>query len=507
MAMKRASMAHLSLKNICKSFDGVPVLRDVSFEVRPGEVVALLGENGAGKSTLSSIIAGIHTADSGSMQWNGSAYVPASPGHAIAAGIGLIHQETRLLPHLSIYENIFLGRLLTKHGRIDRTRMKQIADTQLARLGLAVSSDAPVRTLQIAAMQQVEIAKALSLQSKLLILDEPTASLGAEEVSLLFEHIKALQRDGVSFIYISHRLDEIPRIADRMVVLRDGNLIAQYDTSRVPTKRLVRDMVGRKVDAIFPACSAPSQNVVLEVEGVQSSAYRFENIRFSVRAGEILGVAGIIGAGRTELARCIAGIDALAEGRIRLNGAPVHLASPKDAIRHGIVFIQEDRKHKGLVLEHNVQSNVLLGNFDKMTLRGWCSKKGIAAYTQQLIERFRIKSHPFQEMKHLSGGNQQKVLIGKWISRSPTLVILDEPTRGIDVGARHQIYTIIARLAQSGAAILLISSDIEEVLGLAHRVLVLCRGVQRGVVEKCTTSKETIMELATSVSEHGAPNV
>ena len=493
-------MSRLLLGNISKSFDGIDVLCDVSFEVRPGEVVALLGENGAGKSTLSSIIAGIYSPDSGNMKWNGDPYLPASPGHAIAAGIGLIHQETNLLPYLSIYENIFLGRLLTKHGRIDRARMKQIADTQLARLGLAISSDTQVRELSIAAMQQVEIAKALSLHSQLLILDEPTASLGTEEVRLLFQQIKALQNDGVSFIYISHRLDEIPHIADRVVVLRDGSLISQYDTARVPTRHLISDMVGRKFDTIFPDSRAPSQNTVLEVEGIQSSTYQFENICFSVHAGEILGIAGIIGAGRTELARCIAGIDTLAGGHIHLNGTRVHFTSPKDAIQHGIVFIQEDRKYKGLVLEQDVKSNVLLGNFDKMTFRGWCRKKNITHYTNNIIKKFRIKSTSSQEMKNLSGGNQQKVVIGKWISRNPTVVILDEPTRGIDVGARYEIYTTITQLACDGAAIILISSDIEEVLGLAHRVLVLCKGVQRGVIEKGPKAKETIMELATSVS-------
>lgn len=490
----------LSVRNISKTFDSITALNDVSFDVREGEILALLGENGAGKSTLSAIVAGIHRPDSGAMEWEGSPYLPASPGHAIATGVGLIHQETNLLPDLTIYENIFLGRLITKRGMVNAAAMKAAADAQLARLGLRIPSTTPLSKLSIAAMQQVEIAKALTLHSKLLILDEPTAALGGEETELLFLQLKKLKAEGVSFIYISHRLDEIPQIADRVVVMRDGCVVAKHDDVAVPSSQLVSEMVGRTIDAIFPTKSNPQDATVLEVKGIKSKAKDFKNIDFSVRAGEILGIAGIVGAGRSELARCIAGVDHMAEGTMSLDGLPARFKNPKEAIDNGLVFIPEDRKYEGLILEQDISNNLLLGNFDKMTSRGWCLAKTISQKASTIITRFHIKGFPQQQARHLSGGNQQKVIIGRWISRDPKVVILDEPTRGIDVGARHEIYAIINKLASEGAAIIVISSDLEEVLGLSHRVLVLCNGVQTGILERETLTRENVMELATRLS-------
>ncbi len=488
----------LSIRGLSKDFFGNRVVSDLDLDVAPGEVVALLGENGAGKSTVSAMIAGIHPPTEGTMVWEGQAFRPVSPADALAAGIGLIHQEMRLLPDLSIAENVFVGRLPMRGAMVDRETMNRRAAEQLQRLGLDIPPTTRVGSLRVAAQQQVEIAKALTLNARLLILDEPTAALGGEETDRLFEQIERLKQDGVSFIYISHRLDEIARIADRVAVLRDGALVATHDTAQVPVKTLIEEMVGRSVDRMFPTIAPPRDQEVLSVDNLSGVDGAFRNVSFSVRAGEVFGIAGIVGAGRTELVRAITGADPLASGSVSIDGQVVHLREPGDAIRAGLVMVPEDRKQQGLLLDQTLADNVAYGNFDLMGRRGWISPGAMRRFAQAAISRMGVKGQPAQSASVLSGGNQQKLVIAKWISRDPKIFILDEPTRGIDVGARAAIYEVIAGLAQSGMAVVVVSSDLEEVLGLSHRVLVLSRGRQRGLLDREALSHVAVMELATS---------
>jgi len=488
----------LKLSGIGKSFSGTRVLENVDLTIGNGEVVALLGENGAGKSTLSSIVAGVIAPDEGSMTWHHAPYAPESPADAIAVGIGLIHQEMRLLPDLSIAENVFVGRLPMRGGVVDRETMYRVAGEQLHRLGLDVPPTRLVRKLRVAAQQQVEIAKALTQNARLLILDEPTAALGSDETERLFARIVALRAEGVSFVYISHRLDEIARIADRIVVLRDGLVAARHERSSVAVPVLLRDMVGRNIDRIFPDVDEPAERVVLDVRELVSSEGAFRDVSFTVRAGEIFGIAGIVGAGRTELVRAIAGVDRLSAGSVAVDGSVVRLREPGDAIKAGIVLVPEDRKGQGLVVQFSVADNLALGNFDQLAPHGWLATRAVRSFATAAIERLGVKGRPAQSASHLSGGNQQKVVIARWLSRQPKVVILDEPTRGIDMGARAAIYEIIAGLARSGTALVIVSSDLEEVLGLAHRVLVMSRGRQRGILPKASATNVGVMELATA---------
>lgn len=488
----------LSVSGVAKSFSGTQVLHGVDFDVREGEVIALLGENGAGKSTLSAIIAGALQPDAGSMTWEGVPYAPASPGAAIEAGVGLIHQEMRLLPDLSIAENVFVGRLPMRGGRVDRAAMQRRAQRQLQRLGLDVSPTRLVRTLRVAAQQQVEIAKALTLDARLLILDEPTAALGGAETERLFEQIGQLRQEGVSFIYISHRLEEIARIADRIVVLRDGHLVARHNTAQVPVAMLLRDMVGRSIERLFPQTAAPAKREVLRVEKLTSATDAYRDVSFSVHAGEIFGIAGIVGAGRTELVRGILGADKVSRGRVSVDGSLLRLGDPGSAIHAGIVLVPEDRKGQGVLLEQTLSANLALGNMDRLAPAGWLWPRRARAFALEMIERLGVKGRPGQLARYLSGGNQQKLVIARWLARSPKVFILDEPTRGIDVGARAAIYKLIADLARTGMAVVIVSSDLDEVLGLSHRVLVLSRGRQMGILESDAATSVAVMELATA---------
>jgi ribose transport system ATP-binding protein len=376
--------------------------------------------------------------------------------------------------------------------------MNRRAGEQLKRLGLNVPPTRLVRTLRVAAQQQVEIAKALTLRAQLLILDEPTAALGGDETERLFAQVDQLRREGVSFIYISHRLDEIARIADRVMVLRDGKLVAAHDSAQLPVKVLVEEMVGRSVDRMFPQTTEPGTDVVLEVDHLTSSAGAFADVSFSVRSGEIFGIAGIVGAGRTELVRAIAGADPLRSGTVVVEGKPLTLTGPSDAIAAGLVLVPEDRKAQGVLLDQSVAANIALGNLDRVAPGGWVRPNNVRAFALKAIERLGVKGSPAQLLRFLSGGNQQKVVIARWVSRSPKVFILDEPTRGIDVGARAAIYEVIAGLAKAGMAVIVVSSDLEEVLGLSHRVMVLSRGRQMGILDAAAATNVAVMELATA---------
>ncbi|MGO4246209.1 sugar ABC transporter ATP-binding protein [Paenarthrobacter sp. RAF54_2] len=487
----------LRVSRVTKKYPGTIAVQDVDLDIYPGEVVALLGENGAGKSTLSSIIAGVTQPTTGTMTWNGEPYAPATPGDAIAAGIGLIHQEMRLLPDLTVAENVMIGRWPMRSGMLDARTMREKAKTQLQRLGFKGSVDSLVRDLSVAGQQQVEIAKALLLNASLLILDEPTAALGQSETDALFECVRSLQAEGVSFIYVSHRLAEIAKIATRIVVLRDGLKITEHASGEVSPNQLVEEMVGRPLERLFPEVPQPRDNVVLEVKDLHDKEGTFKNVSFTVREGEIFGIAGIVGAGRTELVRAISGAQHRHGGTIVLDGKALKANDPMAAIKAGIVLIPEDRKQQGLVVSETIENNIALPNMAKIATGGWIAPSKVRKMASTVARNIGMKGNVSLPVGSLSGGNQQKVVIGKWLERNPRLIILDEPTRGIDVGARASIYEVIAELARNGNAVIVVSSDLEEVLGLAHRVMVLARGQNQGILNADEASPTRVMELAT----------
>lgn len=487
----------LRVTGATKEYPGTIAVQDVDLVIHPGEVVAMLGENGAGKSTLSSIIAGVIQPTTGHMTWNGDPYAPSSPGEAIAAGIGLIHQEMRLLPDLTVAENVMIGRWPLRRGFVDAKVMRAKAQAQLARLGFKGRMEDTVRDLSVAGQQQVEIAKALMLDASLLILDEPTAALGQAETDSLFDCIRDLKSEGVSFIYVSHRLAEIAQIADRIVVLRDGRKITEHSSGEVSPSQLVEEMVGRPVERMFPEVPQPQEEVVLDISELTDASGRFSDISFRVHAGEIFGIAGIVGAGRTELVRAIAGAQRRAGGTVTLDGKPVKANDPAASIKAGIALIPEDRKQQGLLVSDTIENNIALPNMAKLAAKGWIMPSSVRAFAKGVASGIGMKGDVSQAVSSLSGGNQQKVVIGKWLQTNPRLIILDEPTRGIDVGARASIYEVIAKLAEDGNAIIVVSSDLEEVLGLAHRVMVLARGQNQGILSSNDATPARVMELAT----------
>ncbi|AWM28506.1 sugar ABC transporter ATP-binding protein [Sinorhizobium fredii] len=486
----------LSLRGISKRYGPLQVLKNVSLDVYAGEVVALLGENGAGKSTLSGIIAGSRAPSEGTMTWLGQPYAPASPREAIDKGLVLIHQELQLLPELSIAENVFLGRWPTKNGVVDRDRMVRRAQEQLSRLNLHIPATRKVAGLSTANQQLVEIAKALALDARLLILDEPTAALGGAETEALFDQVRKLRAEGVGIIYISHRMEEIKQITDRIVVLRDGERVQEFADSATPVRTIVESMVGRSLDRMFPPLPEPQKRSVLEVEGLTAADGSFRNVSFHVRAGEILGIAGLVGAGRTELVRAISGADPISAGKIRLDCQELSLRTPADAIAQGIVMVPEDRKDQGLIVGHRIGENLVYANLDHFGGH-WITPRMKRDFADRAISKFGVKGRGDQLASDLSGGNQQKVVIAKWLTRDPKVVVLDEPTRGIDVGARAGIYEIIVNLARRGVAVIVVSSDLEEVLGVSNRILVLAQGKQAGILDRDQANDVSVMELAT----------
>jgi ribose transport system ATP-binding protein len=486
----------LSLRGISKHYGPLQVLKSVSLDVHPGEVVALLGENGAGKSTLSGIIAGSRAPSEGTMTWLGQPYAPATPREAIDKGVVLIHQELKLLPQLSIAENVFIGRWPTRNGVVDRAEMERRAQEQLSRLNLHIPASRKVAGLSTANQQLIEIAKALALDAKLLILDEPTAALGGAETDALFEQVRKLRAEGVGIIYISHRMEEIRQITDRIVVLRDGERVQEFADSATPVRTIVESMVGRSLDRLFPPVPAPTARPVLSVSNLTSATNHFRDVNFEVCAGEILGIAGLVGAGRTELVRAISGADPVKSGTVSLDGRALRLRSPADAIAEGIILVPEDRKDQGLVVAHKISENLIYANLDRLGGR-WVTAGAKKRFSDKAISTFNVKGRGEQSASDLSGGNQQKVVIAKWLMREPKVVVLDEPTRGIDVGARAGIYDIIVNLARQGVAVIVVSSDLEEVLGVSNRILVLAQGNQAGILNREQANDVSVMELAT----------
>ena len=485
----------LFCRQLTKSYSARPVLKSVDLSLRPGSVLGLVGENGAGKSTLNMIIAGVIQPSGGDMVLDGAPYAPASPSDALHRGVALIHQEIRLLSGLTVAENIFLGRLPLRGGHLDRRRMVREAQEALDALGIHVDARRTVSGLSMAVQQGIEIAKAIIRKPKYIIFDEPTASLGEAEAGLVLAQIRELKAQGTGIIYVSHRLDEIRQIADSVMCLRDGELVANWETGPVATQDIISAMVGRDFTFEHHAPTPSRDRVALRVDGL-SRAGAFENISFEVAKGEILGFAGLIGAGRTEVARVIAGADRRDSGEIRVDDKVVKYNSPRGAIDAGIFMVPEDRKGQGLHLNRTVGENIALPWEKKLRRFGIIVRAGIDKLAGTQKQRFDFRGDLTQPAGRMSGGNQQKVLIAKWLVENPKILIVDEPTRGVDVGAKMAIYEIIRKLAADGIAVIVISSELEEVLGLSHRVLVMSEGRQRGILSREEATPASVMSLA-----------
>ena len=496
-------------RGLVKSYSGVTVLKSVDFTVRPGTVVGLIGENGAGKSTMSSLITGVKRPDSGTMTLDGATYAPGSPSEALRSGVVLIHQEIRLLPELSVAENIFLGRLPQRGGRIDRGRMNREAAEVLDSLGVHLDPRRPVRGLSMARQQEIEIAKALSRNPRYVIFDEPSASLGESETEHVLDRIRSLRELGAGVVYISHRLDEVLQVSDEIVCLRDGERVAawsaeQVHAGEVSRQSLVNAMVGREFTYEHVAPQSSRDTVVLEVKGLGRRGV-FADIDFTVAAGEVFGIAGLVGAGRTEVVRAIAGVDKVDEGSVSVDGTPMRGTGPAEAIGRGVVMVPEDRKGQGLHLDRTAAENLVLPWERRLLSGGLVRQRAIRRVCDEQRQRLDIRGNMGLPVKSMSGGNQQKVLIGKWLVHDPKVLIVDEPTRGVDVGAKMAIYEIIRGLAEDGIAVIVVSSELEEVLGLAHRVMVMAGGRQQGVLDRADATPERVMDLAVSTSAGEAP--
>ena len=490
----------VAIEHLDKSFPGVRALNDCQFELVAGEVHALMGENGAGKSTLMKVLAGVYQKDAGEIRVDGQAVEIASPHAAQALGIGIIHQELNLMNHLTAAQNIFLGN--EPRGRwgvfLDEARLNQEAQALFVRMNLVLAPTTVISELTVARQQMVEIAKALSFKSRVLIMDEPTAALNNAEIEELFRIIRQLKSEGVGIVYISHKMDEIQRIADRITVMRDGCYIATVP-AQTPMPEVIAMMVGRNLEQTEKRIPDTSANeVLLEVRGLNRGR-QIRNVSFSVRRGEIVGFAGLMGAGRTEVARAVFGADPIESGEVRMRGQLVHLTSPPHAVRAGIASLSEDRKHFGLATGMDVESNIALPSLTRWLKWGmFLNRPAIHKISQQMVDKLRIKTPSLtQTARLLSGGNQQKVVIAKWLVQDCDVLIFDEPTRGIDVGAKSEIYKLLNELAAQGRAIVMISSELPEVLHLSHRILVMCEGRITGELPGDSATQEDLMALAT----------
>ena len=490
--------AILDMKGIDKSFGGVRALRGVSFACRRGEVHALVGENGAGKSTLMKILAGAIQPDQGEVSIRGQKVRINDPKQAQRLGVSVIYQEFNLVPHLSVVENVFLGREY-RSARIfcDFGRMRREASALFARLGVTVDPDARVSALSVAQCQMVEIAKALSLEAEIVVMDEPSAVLAGDELQRLFEMIRVLKANGVTVIYISHRLDEVFEIADRATVLRDGAVVGTSDIARVTKADLIRMMVGRDLGEAFAGAPTKIGEPILETRSLCAGG-RVRNVTLTLHRGEIVGIAGMVGSGRTELARVLFGADAMDSGEIVVKGKRIRAGDPRTALQAGIAFVPEDRKTQGLILGLTVRHNFSLPLLDRIARLGLIDRSKESSLLERSIRELQIKtSGPEQQVGHLSGGNQQKVVLAKWLATQPDIMILDEPTRGIDVGAKVEIYALIRELARQGKAIMMISSELPEILGLSDRILVMHEGSIAGELTRADATEEKILALAT----------
>lgn len=485
----------LHCRNLVKQFGPVMVLRSVNFSVQPGQVVALIGENGAGKSTFNNIVAGVLRPTQGQMWLDGIAYDPHSPNDAMTHGVALIHQEIRLLPQLSVAENIFMGRLPLKNGRIYKQRMYEEAEQILTELGVNVDPRHSVAGLSMAVQQGIEIAKAILRKPRYVIFDEPTASVGEAEAHLIFEQIRKLKSAGTGIIYVSHRLEEIKEISDRVVCFRDGTQVGDWPIDDVSRQDMINAMVGRDFTFEHRAPNDHGADIVLSVRDAARQG-AFEGINFDVHHGEIFGLAGLVGSGRTEIVRALSGADRLDQGTVTLDGNTIRLTTPADAIRAGIVMVSEDRKGLGLTLGQAANLNIAMPWEKQLAKFGCVFSRTLDKLGRDQKEKFDIRGQMGLPVGAMSGGNQQKILLAKWLVQSPRVFIVDEPTRGVDVGAKMAIYEILRDLANQGIAVIVVSSELEEVIGLSHRVLVMSQGRQQGILTRQNATPQAVMSLA-----------
>ena len=486
----------LQMREICKRFPGVQALQDAELEVEAGEVHVLLGENGAGKSTLMKVLCGQHRKDSGNMTLAGETLEPTTPLEAEQHGLIMIHQELNLVPGLTVAENIFLGHETTSMGFTRQNAMRDESRQLLQRLRCDVDPDTPTNQLSVAQQQLVEIARALREKARLLVMDEPTAALSDTEIEALFEVIRSLGEDGVPVIYISHRLNEILEIGHRVTVMRDGRTVATRQAKTTDLDELIRLMVGRTIAEQIPKRDVPIGEVVLQVEGL-ARAGELSPVNLSIHAGEIVGVAGLMGSGRTELARAIFGADPVDAGSIRIAGQELSGQDPAASIAAGIGFITEDRKQQGLILLRSVAENITLTSLDDFAHGGWLDLRQERQMAQTLVEKLDIRAASLEQRAvDLSGGNQQKVVLGRWLAARCRVLLFDEPTRGIDVGSKAEIYSLIGDLVEQGVAIMLISSELPELLGLADRVAVMHEGSLQGILPRARATQQRILTLA-----------
>jgi ribose transport system ATP-binding protein len=490
----------LEVRGVSKSFPGVKALEDMRLDLRAGEVLAVVGENGAGKSTLMKLLSGIYEVDEGEFWLNGERYEPTSPKHALELGISIIHQEFNLMPDLTVAQNIFIGRE-PRGGRIftSERRLNAQAQALIERLHLPLRPKDLVGELTVAKQQMVEIGKALSYDAKLLIMDEPTAALNDAEVEVLHDLIRRFVRPGTGVIYISHRMDELKRIADRVTVIRDGRYVGTRVTAETTMKEVISMMVGRELSGTAkPIGVRGDREVVLEVSGLCTKDL-LDDVSFELRKGEILGFAGLMGAGRTEVARAIVGADKASAGTIRLRGSELRITNPADAAKHRIGYLSEDRKRFGLLLEQEVNANIGLSALGERFQRwGFMRDKAMRETSKHYVDTLRIKTPSVaQTAKNLSGGNQQKVVIAKWLVKDCDVLIFDEPTRGIDVGAKEEIYRLLNDLAEGGKSIIMISSELPEILRMSHRIVVMSEGRITGTLDADEATQEQVMHFAT----------
>ena len=488
----------VSMHDICKSFPGVKALDHVDFELRSGEVMALLGENGAGKSTLMKVLSGVYTRDSGDMEIQGKAYGNLTPKQAQAAGVAIIHQELNMCRHLTVAENMFLGREKVRGMVLSQREMEAEAAEVLGRLKIDISPRTVVGDLPISKQQMVEIAKALSMDARILIMDEPTSALTAREIEDLFRIIRDLRASDHGIVYISHRLEELQHIVDRVTIMRDGQYITTMNFADTTIDQIITYMVGREIKEKFPRVTCEKGKKVFEVKNLNAGRM-VRNVSFSLYEGEIVGFAGLMGAGRTETTRAIFGIDPKQSGQIFLDGREIAIHSPMDAIRQGVVLAPEDRKKDGLCTKLSIRHNIALPNLDLL-----CNRLGVVSHSREnamcdrAVKNLQIKTPSVDvDAANLSGGNQQKVVVGKWLARDSRVVIFDEPTRGIDVAAKVEIYHLMNQLKQQGIAVMFVSSELPEVLGIADRVIVMCDGQITGEVMARETTQNEILTLAT----------
>ena len=491
----------LELKGITKIFPGVKALNNVQFQLKKGEVHALMGENGAGKSTFIKVITGVHKAEEGEMFLDGQKVDFKGPRDAQAAGIAAVYQHPTSYPDLSVAENIFMGHEIIKNGMIQWKKMNEEATALLQQLNADFKSTDEMGALSVAQQQMVEIAKALSTNARIIILDEPTAALTKNESEELYRIVDKLRDDGVSIIFISHRFEDMYRLATRVTVFRDSQYIGTYDVDGITNADLIKAMVGREIKDLFPKPEVKIGAEVLKVEGLSRMGY-YKNVSFSVHAGEIIGLTGLVGAGRTEVVESICGITRPDEGKVYLEGKPIQIKQPSDAMKQGIILLPEDRQKEGLIMSWGLGRNVVLPTMGKYAKNGFNDEKKEREISKELLEDVDTKAVTiFDPASSLSGGNQQKVVVAKALGQEMKVVIMDEPTKGVDVGAKAEIYQIMGDLAKKGYAIILISSEMPEILGMSDRIIVMCNGRVTGELSRGEATQEGILELAMEKSK------